>query len=58
MSAQALGGAVGHNKISVIVPCHHVAGSDGGLTGYAGGVDMEKLLAPAKLRNLLVFQLT
>lgn len=39
MSAQAVGGAVGHNKISVIVPCHRVVGSDGSLTGYAGGID-------------------
>ncbi|MCU6761466.1 Methylated-DNA--protein-cysteine methyltransferase%2C constitutive [uncultured Roseburia sp.] len=39
MSAQAAGGAVGHNKISVIVPCHRVVGSNGSLTGYAGGID-------------------
>lgn len=39
MSAQAVGGAVGHNPISVIVPCHRVLGSDGSLTGYAGGTD-------------------
>ncbi len=39
ISAQAVGGAVGHNPISVIVPCHRVVGSDGGLTGYAGGTD-------------------
>lgn len=37
MSAQAVGQAVGHNKISVIVPCHRVVGADGSLTGYAGG---------------------
>ncbi len=39
MSAQAVGGAVGHNPISVIIPCHRVLGSDGSLTGYAGGVE-------------------
>lgn len=45
MSAQAVGGAVGHNPISIIVPCHRVIGTDGSLTGYAGGIDIkEKLL--------------
>lgn len=39
MSAQAVGGAVGHNPISIIIPCHRVMGGDGSLTGYAGGVD-------------------
>lgn len=39
MSAQAVGGAVGHNPISIIVPCHRVLGTDGSLTGYAGGID-------------------
>lgn len=39
MSAQAVGGAVGHNPISIIVPCHRVLGSDGSLTGYAGGIE-------------------
>ena len=37
-SAQAVGGAVGKNPISIIVPCHRVVGSDGALTGYAGGI--------------------
>ena len=58
MSAQAVGGAVGHNPISIIVPCHRVVGSDGSLTGYAGGlerkvqllrlegVDMSRLYVP------------
>lgn len=41
MSAQAVGGAVGHNPISVIVPCHRVVGSNGSLTGYAGGIDLK-----------------
>lgn len=45
MSAQAIGGAVGHNKISIIIPCHRVVGTDGSLTGYAGGIDKKvKLL--------------
>lgn len=39
MSAQAVGGAVGHNPVSIIVPCHRVIGADGSLTGYAGGLD-------------------
>lgn len=38
MSAQAVGGAVGHNPISLIIPCHRVVGYDGSLTGYAGGI--------------------
>ena len=37
--AQAVGGAVGHNPISILIPCHRVVGSDGSLTGYAGGVE-------------------
>lgn len=39
MSAQAVGGAVGHNAISLIIPCHRVVGANGDLTGYAGGID-------------------
>lgn len=39
MSAQAVGGAVGHNPISIIVPCHRVVGAGGNLTGYAGGIE-------------------
>lgn len=38
MSSQAVGGAVGHNPISIIIPCHRVIGRDGSLTGYAGGL--------------------
>ena len=46
MSAQAVGGAVGHNPISIIIPCHRVVGSSGSLTGYAGGIDRKiKLLS-------------
>ena len=45
MSAQAVGGAVGHNSISLIIPCHRVVGTNGSLTGYAGGMDKKvKLL--------------
>ena len=39
MSAQAVGGAVGHNPVSIIIPCHRVVGTGGSLTGYAGGID-------------------
>ena len=39
MSAQAVGGAVGHNEISIIIPCHRVVGTNGSLTGYAGSID-------------------
>lgn len=45
MSSQAVGGAVGHNPISIIIPCHRVVGGGGSLTGYAGGIDIKiKLL--------------
>ena len=44
VSAQAVGGAVGHNSISVIIPCHRVLGANGDLTGYAGGVDKKVAL--------------
>lgn len=45
MSSQAVGGAVGHNPISIIIPCHRVVGSGGNLTGYAGGLNIKiKLL--------------
>lgn len=60
MSSQAVGGAVGHNPISIIIPCHRVVGSGGSLTGYAGGIeakikllelegaDLSRLFVPAK----------
>lgn len=60
MSAQAVGGAVGHNPLSIIVPCHRVVGANGSLTGYAGGmerkiyllthegVDMSRFSVPVK----------
>lgn len=51
MSAQAVGGAVGRNEVSVIVPCHRVVGASGSLTGYAGGID--KKVALLKLEGAL-----
>jgi methylated-DNA-[protein]-cysteine S-methyltransferase len=60
MSGQAIGGAVGHNPVSIIIPCHRVVGANGSLTGYAGGigkkikllelerVDLSPLFTPAK----------
>ena len=60
ISAQAVGGAVGHNPISIIIPCHRVVGANGSLTGYAGGLavkikllelegaDMSHLFCPQK----------
>lgn len=44
MSAQAVGGAVGHNPISILVPCHRVVGTNGKLTGYAGGMERKRQL--------------
>lgn len=49
MSAQAVGGAVGHNAVSLIIPCHRVVGTNGSLTGYAGGI--EKKLYLLNLEN-------
>jgi methylated-DNA-[protein]-cysteine S-methyltransferase len=43
-SAQAIGGAVGRNPVSLIIPCHRVLGADGSLTGYAGGTDKKRSL--------------
>ena len=56
MSAQAIGGAVGHNRISIIVPCHRVVGADGSLTGYAGGI--EKKVKLLKLEKVNMKQLS
>ncbi len=44
MPAQAVGGAVGHNPISIVIPCHRVLGADGSPTGYAGGLDKKRFL--------------
>ena len=49
MSAQAVGGAVGHNEVSIIIPCHRVVGKNGSLTGYAGGI--EKKIALLELEH-------
>ena len=49
MSAQAVGGAVGHNPISILIPCHRVVGTGGSLTGYAGGI--EKKIGLLKLEK-------
>ena len=54
MSAQAVGGAVGHNEISIIVPCHRVVGTNGSLTGYASGI--EKKVELLKLENVDIKQ--
>ena len=52
MSAQAVGGAVGHNPLSIIVPCHRVVGANGSLTGYGGGLPVKQMLL--KLEGVLV----
>ena len=52
MSAQAVGGAVGHNRISIIVPCHRVVGADGSLTGYAGGIEKKAKLLKLEKVNM------
>lgn len=51
MSAQAVGGAVGHNGISIIIPCHRVVGTKGSLTGYAGGLDKKMELLELEHAN-------
>ena len=59
MSAQAVGGAVGRNEISIIVPCHRVVGTNGSLTGYAGGIDKKKkllTLEKADMKQFFSFQ--
>ena len=50
MSAQAVGGAVGHNVISIIIPCHRVVGTNGSLTGYAGGIDKKAALLRLEMK--------
>ena len=53
-SPQAVGGAVGHNPISILIPCHRVVGTDGSLTGYAGGI--EKKLHLLTMENAEIVQ--
>lgn len=54
MSAQAVGGAVGHNPISILIPCHRVLGRDGKLTGYAAGLD--KKIELLKIENISTYR--
>lgn len=53
MSAQAVGGAVAHNPVSLIIPCHRVIGTNGALTGYAGGLDKKTWLLDMERKNTL-----
>lgn len=55
MSAQAIGGAVGHNSISLIIPCHRVVGTNGSLTGYAGGIDKKLQLLTLERVDISAF---
>ncbi len=55
ISAQAVGGAVGHNKISVIIPCHRVVGTSGSLTGYAGGIEKKVKLLTLEKADMRTF---
>ena len=55
MSAQAVGGAVGHNSISLIIPCHRVVGTNGSLTGYAGGIDKKVQLLTIEKTDMSSF---
>ena len=52
MSAQAVGGAVGHNPISIIIPCHRVVGKNGELTGYAGGLKIKQYLLQLEKKSV------
>lgn len=57
MSAQAVGGAVGRNPVSILVPCHRVVGKDGSMTGYAGGIDIKiRLLALERTGNIAIYE--
>ena len=49
---QAIGGAVGHNPISIMIPCHRVVGADGSLTGYAGGLSRKQCLLSLEKADL------
>ena len=51
MSAQAIGNAVGSNPVAIMIPCHRVIGSDGSLTGYAGGIDRKAFLLSLEMKS-------
>lgn len=51
-AAHAVGGAVGHNPVAIIIPCHRIVGADGSLTGYAGGLDRKQWLLDHEQRVL------
>lgn len=55
MSAQAIGGAVGHNSISLVIPCHRVVGTNGSLTGYSGGIDKKVQLLTLEKADMSSF---
>ena len=55
ISAQAVGGAVGHNPISLIIPCHRVVGTNGALTGYAGGLEKKAWLLDMESQSSVIF---
>ena len=55
MSAQAVGGAVGHNEVSIIIPCHRVVGTGGSLTGYAGGIEKKVALLELERTDMSQF---
>ena len=55
MSARAVGGAVGHNEISIIIPCHRVVGANGNLTGYGGGISRKVRLLELEGVNMTGF---
>lgn len=57
MSAQAVGGAVGHNPISIIIPCHRIVGANGSLTGYAGGIERKIFLLRHEGHDMRAFTL-
>lgn len=57
MSAQAIGGAVGHNPIGIIIPCHRVVGNNGNLTGYGGGMDRKVFLLNCEHMDMNAFSI-
>lgn len=57
MSAQAVGGAVGHNPFTLMIPCHRVVGAKGSLTGYAGGIERKLRLLELEKADLSSFSI-